>query len=542
MPRHQPHLSGAATAFALCVLAGCSSLQPQPATTDQIRDRVVTDQLAMYDAQEPVKGPITFYQASARALKYNLDYRLKLMESALAANLRDVSTNALLPQLVASAGYSYRSNDSGGTSIGIEDRQVSLRPSTSEQRYHELVSLGMTWNLIDFGMAYYRTQQRSDQMLMAEERRRKVAQNVLQDVRNAYWRALSAQRLKPEVDQLIARTQAALRNAHEAQDKGLMPRQDVLAYQRALLDAISLLTVRRQDLEFAQAELVALMSLPPGTPLVLADTNDGALPLPPLSTPQPTLELIALQNRPEIMEEWYRKRVNENDIKIAKAQLWPNIGIDMNVNYDSNTYLYNNYWAAIGVRVSLNLFRLLQLPALNEQAASQEQTDNLRRMALSMAILTQVRIGSLRYQLALQELNFADDSLRVDHDLLDYANAARTASIGSELEVIRAEGRYLLSRYLREAAYSDCQSAWGRLYNSLGYDVMPDAIAKDDVDTLALEIKRTMTRQEEYLPRLPAPDSAAPLAPFGQTSPPAPPVAQPLVAQPAGASDALSVR
>src|ERR1700754_985803 len=84
MPRHQPHLSGAATAFALCVLAGCSSLQPQPATTDQIRDRVVTDQLAMYNAQEPVKGPITFYQAAARALKYNLDYRLKLMESALA--------------------------------------------------------------------------------------------------------------------------------------------------------------------------------------------------------------------------------------------------------------------------------------------------------------------------------------------------------------------------------------------------------------------------------------------------------------------------
>jgi outer membrane protein TolC len=521
MQNHHVRLLGATLACTLSVLSGCSSLQPRPATSDEIRQRVVTDQLAMYDNQEPVSGPITFYEAAARALKYNLDYRLKLLESALAANLRDVSTNALLPQFVASAGYSARSNDSGGTSIGIEDRQVSLRPSTSEQRYHQLYGLGMTWNLIDFGMAYYRTQQKSDQILMAEERRRKVAQNVLQDVRNAYWRALSAQRLKPEVDQLIARTQTALREAHEAQDKGLMPRQDILAYQRALLDAISLLTVRRQDLEFAQAELAALMSLPPGTPLVLADTQEGALPLPPLSTPEPTLELIALQNRPEIMEEWYRKRVNENDIKIAKAQLWPNVGIDMNVNYDSNAYLYNNYWAAIGLRVSLNLFRLLQLPALNEQQASQEQTDNMRRLALSMAILTQVRIGSLRYELALQELDFADDSLRVDRDLLDYANAAHTTSIGSELEVIRAEGRYLLSRYQREAAYSDCQAAWGRLYNSLGYDVMPEAIANDNIETLAQQIKLTMTRQEQNLPRLPAPDSAAPLAPFGQTPGPA---------------------
>ncbi|RKR37645.1 TolC family protein [Paraburkholderia sp. BL17N1] len=551
MHKHQAHLLGATLACTLSVLSGCSSLQPQPVTSDDIRQRVVNDQLTMYDNQEPIKGPLTFYEAAARALKYNLDYRLKLLESALAANLRDVSTNALLPQLVASAGYAARSNDSGGTSIGIQDRQVSLRPSTSEQRFHQVYALGMTWNLIDFGMAYYRTQQKSDQILMAEERRRKVAQNVLQDVRNAYWRALSAQRLKPEVDQLIARTQAALREAHEAQEKGLMPRQDILAYQRALLDAISLLTVRRQDLEFAQAELAALMSLPPGMPLVLADTQDGALPLPPLATPEPTLELIALQHRPEIMEEWYRKRVNENDIKIAKAQLWPNVGIDMNVNYDSNTYLYNNYWAAIGLRVSLNLFRLLQLPALNEQQVTQEQTDTTRRLALSMAILTQVRIGSLRYQLALQELDFANDSLRVDKDLLGYADAARTASIGSELEVIRAEGRYLLSRYQREAAYSDAQAAWGRLYNSLGYDVMPDAIAKDDVETLAQEIRRTMTRQEEYLPRLPAPDSAAPLAPFGQGQPvdvtkdvqttKAPAAVPPIPAQPEGATHASAV-
>ena len=100
------------------------------------------------------------------------------------------------------------------------------------------------------------------------------------------------------------------------------------------------------------------------------------------------------------MEEWYRKRVNENDLKIAKAQLWPNIGIDLSTNYDSNEFLYNNYWAAAGVRVSLNLFKLLQLPALNAQQESQTKTDDMRRLALSMAILTQVRVGVLRYRLS----------------------------------------------------------------------------------------------------------------------------------------------
>ncbi|SOE86917.1 Outer membrane protein TolC [Burkholderia sp. YR290] len=535
MQKHQAQVLSATVACTMLMLSGCSSLQPRPTTREEVRQRVVDDQVSMYSAQEPVTGPITFYEAAARALKYNLDYRLKLLESALASNIRDVSTNELLPQLVASAGYTDRSNDSGGESIGIVDRQVSLRPSTSEERYHKLASLGASWNLLDFGVAYYRTQQKSDQILMAEERRRKVAQNVLQDVRNAYWRALAAQRLKPEVDQLLSRTYVALRAARQAEDRGLLPKQEILAYQRALLDAVSLLTVRRQDLEFAQAELSALMSLPPGTPLVLADTQEGAMPA--VVTPEPQLEQLALQNRPEIMEEWYRKRVNENDIKIAKAQLWPNVGIDASLQYDSNEFLYNNTWSQLGIRVSINLFRLLQLPALNDQAESQRKTDDMRRLALSMAILTQVRIGTLRYQLSLQELDFANDSLRVDQSLLDYARAAHTTSFGSELEVIRAEGRYLLSRYQREAAYSDAQAAWGRLFNSIGFDVMPDAIAKDDIKTLAQEIEKTVVAQQTKQQELPAPqspDPGQPPRPDQQPAQSARPEDHPQLASPGG--------
>src|SRR5690606_12500904 len=128
-------------------------------------------------------------------LKYNLDYRLKLMETALAESLNSVATYEMLPALVAGAGYSYRNNDTGGRSIGIEDRIETLRPSTSQERERTLSNLSFSWNVLDFGVSYYRAQQKADQVLMAEERRRKVVQNVLQDVRNSYWRAVGAQRL-----------------------------------------------------------------------------------------------------------------------------------------------------------------------------------------------------------------------------------------------------------------------------------------------------------------------------------------------------------
>ncbi|MBM7061855.1 TolC family protein [Pseudomonas sp. UL073] len=486
------HLNVAIAASVL--LVGCSSLEPQPYSEQENRQRIVDDQARMYADQEPVTAPITFYEAAARALKYNLDYRLKLMESALASDLRDVSSHEMLPRVVASAGYAGRNNDSGGTSIGIEDREESLRASTSEERYRDLAGLGLSWSLLDFGVAYYRTQQKADQMLMADERRRRVAQNVMQDVRNAYWRALGAQRLMPEVDRLLERTNRALGSAREAEQKGLLPRQEILAYQRALLDSIYLLTVRRQDLEFAQAELSALMSLPAGSRMRLADQAEPALPV--LKDDITALEQLSMENRPEIMEEWYRKRVNANDLKIAKAQLWPNVAVDFGYRYDSNKLLYNSHWTETGVQVSLNLLKLLQLPSLNAAEESQSATDDTRRIALSMAILTQVRVGSLRYQLARQEVEFTDESLRVDRSLLDYANAAKTTSFGSELEVIRAEGRYLLSRYQREAAYSSAQAAWGRLYNSVGLDILPESIEKQDVKTLAREIERTTVARE----------------------------------------------
>jgi len=517
-----------AGAFGLpLLLAACSSVQEQPYTDQERQARIRADQVRMFEAQEPVTGPITFYEAAARALKYNLDYRLKLMESALASDLRDVSSHEMLPRLVASAGYTNRSNDSGGTSIGIEDRQISLRPSTSEERYHKLANLGLSWSLLDFSVAYYRTQQKADQILMAEERRRRVAQNVLQDVRNAYWRALGAQRLLPEVDGLLARTQEALGRARDAQERGLLPRQEVLAYQRALLDSVSLLTVRRQDLEFAQSELRALMSLPPGAPMQLVDMPDA--PMPALGQDIRQLETLAMNRRPEIMEEWYRKRVNERDLTIAKAQLWPNIGINVGAHYDSNDYLYNNHWSASGLDVSINLLKLLQYPSLNAAQSSQAATDDMRRIALSMAILTQVRVGVLRYELARQEVAFADQSLTVDKGLLDYAQAASKTSLGSQLEVIRAEGRFLLSRYQREAAQSSAEAAWGRLYNSVGLDVFPDAIKSHDIPTLSAEIERVMTRWErdDLLASSDAPADAQPgmqpvSAPAGQSATGAP--------------------
>lgn len=489
------------------LLAACGSVTPVSLTQNEIQTRVTADRNAIYANQEPVAAPITFHEASARALKYNLDYRLKLMENALSKNLADVSTYEMLPRLVAGAGYAGRNNDSGGRSIGIEDRVESLRPSTSQERDRTLANLTFSWNVLDFGVSYYRAQQKADQFLMAEERRRKVAQNVMQDVRNSYWRALGAQKLIGRVDTLLEKVNRALAQAKQVEKEGLMPQSQVLAYQRALLDAVNLLTLRRQDLELARAELTALMSIPPGTSYTLADEKEAPLPATPTNIDD--LERMALEKRPEILEESYRKRVTENDIKAAKLLLWPNLSVDAGPSYDSNKYNYNSNWVDVGVRLSWNVLKLAQLPALERAHKSQNETDDLRRMALSMAVLTQVRVGVQRYDLALSELKFAEESLAVDNRLLSFSEKAAKTQFDSRLEVIRAEARALLAEYQRYATYSNAQAAWGRLYNSVGLDVLPDAIAKHDVKTLAQAMQTTTSSWQSQVFKTSASNTSA---------------------------------
>ena len=478
-------------------LAGCGSLAPVPFEQQEIKARVTQDRVEMYADQEPVTGAITFHEAAARALKYNLDYKLKLMESALSRSLHDVSTYEMLPRVVAGAGYAWRNNDSGGTSVGIEDGQVSLRPSTSQERERTLSNLTFSWSVLDFGVSYYRAQQKADQVLMAEERRRKVAQNVLQDVRNSYWRALGAQRLIGRVDALLARVNTALDRARQVEKDGLMPQPQVLAYQRALLDAVNLLTLRRQDLELARAELSALMSIPPGTRYTLAEEKELSLPAVPGNLED--LEQMALEKRPEIMEEWYRKRVTENDIKAAKLLLWPNLSLDAGLQYDSNKYNYNSHWSDLGMRLSWNILKLAQYPALKAAHEHQNKTDDMRRMSLSMAVLTQVRVGVQRYGLSLAELKYAEESLRVDQRLHNFAKAAAQSRSDSELEVIRSEARALLAEYQRYAAYSNAQAAWGRVYNSVGLDVLPATIDSHGIPALAAAMKGTMADWQAHV-------------------------------------------
>ncbi|WP_158307834.1 TolC family protein [Ramlibacter tataouinensis] len=476
------------------IVAGCS-VTPRQATQDEVRQRVKADTQGMHVGQAPIAGPVTLEEAIARTLKYNLDYRLKKMESALALGLNDYAGYDMLPKLLASAGYRDRSNDSGGTSIGIVDRVQSLRPSTSEERNYATASAEFSWNVLDFGVSYYRARQQADQYLVAEERRRKVVQNMVQDVRAAYWRALGAQRLAAQTQEVLERAHLALARSREAETQRVISPAQALNYQRALLDAISLLNQRRQDLEFANRELAALMNVEPGVPFTVADTAEARLPAVPGNVRQ--LEELALLQRPELREEDFKKRITADEARRQLLGMLPGISLEAGRQYSSNDLLFNSAWTQGSARISWNLLQLLALPSLRSAQDQQVRTDEARRMALSMAVMTQLRISVERYRLAVEDFKLADTAAQVDKRLADYARASVAARLDSELEVIRTQARSVLGSYQRANAYAGAQIAFGRLYNSLGFDPLPDNFHQDDIPRLAERVRAHLRATEQ---------------------------------------------
>ncbi len=280
------HSSRRVRAFRLCAIAsslflvGCASTSLKPLPADALAPEALARSAADRAAIAPLDQQLTLPEALARALKYNLDRRTKLIEEAIALNQLDVSRYEMWPKLVAAAGYSNRNNDRIVNSVNSRTGATSLSEAISSERSHVVTDLGLTWNLLDFGLGYYNSRQQADRALVALERRRKAVHLLVQDVRSAYWRALAAQQLQSEITVAIRNAEDALADARKSENERLRSPLDSLRYQRQLLESLRLLEGIQQELASARIELAQLIHAPVGAELHLAPTE--AAPSEPL--------------------------------------------------------------------------------------------------------------------------------------------------------------------------------------------------------------------------------------------------------------------
>lgn len=454
------------------ILGGCASLapQPQPLSSQSLAATNLSDRAAMRAQVEPITAPLTLEEALARALKYNLDRRAKMMEETLALNQLDVSRYDMLPKLLAQAGYSTRNNDRISESRNADNGQLSPSHFISQDKTHNTFELGFTWSLLDLGLGYYGSRQQADRVLIAAEKRRKAMHVLMQDVRTAYWRATSAQKLREDVTRTIAMAEDALEDARKAEAERLRNPLDTLRYQRQVLENLRLLEAIDQELSSAQVELASLINAPLGQPIPLDSREVGQLGAGVQEVPQARLEEVALEQNAELREQHYNARIAREETHRTLVRLFPNVSFSYGLKYDSDSYLVNQNWNEAGLQLSFNLFNLFTGPTQLKLADAGVALADQRRMATQLTVLTQVNLARLQLLNAHKQFDRAEAIYATDRKIAEHVRNREVAAAQSKLDRVSNETAAILSLLRRYQALAQVQLAESRLLANLGLE------------------------------------------------------------------------
>jgi outer membrane protein TolC len=499
-------------------LGGCAFV-PHPLSDAERSAEASQDLAEVFSAQEPLAHALTLEEAFARAMAYNLDERVKLMERQVAERDFEISKYDLLPKVIGTAGASTRNNVLGSSSVSVfPPFTQTLSPSTSTDRDLKFADLTTSWNILDFWVSYYNSKQQADRVLVAEEQRRRVLQGLFQDVRRVFWRAASAQRLSNDVRDATREAQKALESSR--QSEALKAPIDALRYQKALLDAIRDLQFVQEQLAVSKTELAALINLPPGTPYSVAVPR--SLKIEGLKLPVRQMEDVALVRNPDVREASYQVRISVEETHKMLARNLPGINFSYGPNFDSNSFLVNNTWNAGAVRLSANLISILSIPEQMKRGHLAEDTAITRRQALSMAVLAKLHIAYQQYLAAAREYRWADQLASVDRKLFQQISNRTETDAQSELERVSARVSAVQSDLRRYRDYAEAQAALGRLYDAVGIDPVPNEVTSLDISSLSAAIRRSASDWENHrLDRLSqaAPDAAVARETTPETAP-----------------------
>lgn len=472
------------------------NMAPEPFAPTEFYQRAQQEIHHMFAQQTPLCGELDFSQAMARGLQYNLDNRVKQVNTAIQAGQMQLAEFAMLPELGLSASVYNRNNDNatfGSNPNGTPSNIIAF----GADRTIRSARAGVKWNIIDLGLGYVKAREEGDRLLIAEEESRQQLQKLVQDIRVAYWSAYSAQQLSCELQEF----QKVLDNARELlvvalKDK-IIPKEDILNYQSSLLDGNRRLVQLEDKLKRSQLVFKYLINLPLDQPIFLKK--------PPISITKvqnlkdldfEKLDAITLVNRPELRSQGYQRRIAKLGTKTAILQALPGITFNDGRNYSSNSFLVNKFWNDRSIEASWNIVNLAALPVTLGVAKTKTKFESLKFMALTLGALNETRIAYAHYQSLTKEYFVAhrqtENATRM-HKLL---HDRELSSLASKQQVILAKLHMLFAKMDEVLLMSDVSTALGQLYIASGFDVLPlEATCATPEEVLCM-IEKNLSMQE----------------------------------------------
>jgi outer membrane protein TolC len=501
---HKKNFKLLATSLAVFTLAGCANLKPEALQDADIVKQAQTVKGKQTAAVEAINGPLSLEEAIARAVKYNAERQVRIMEEAMAYGTLDLANFDMLPKFMANAGYRSRDSDLLTNLRAGPNSPITPGSTLSSSRQATTTDLSFTWSLLDFGQSYYAAKQSGDRVMIATERRRKALHNLVQDVRTAYWRVVAAEKLGQSVRDTMQEAEAALKGSEAAESSAMRSPLEPLRFQRQLLENLRMLELVEHELSSARVELATLAALPSGSNFTVvepqAQINTKWLDMNPAD-----MELQAVVNNPDMRESLYNARIARDEAKRAMLKMFPGITFSYGNRTTNDEYIVNQRWNEAGAQISFNLMGILSAPTAKRLADMGISMADQRQVATQMAVISQVHIARLNYANAAKQYMRSDKIARVDSRMAEVVTARAKAESQSRQDSVAQQTASILSALRRYQALSNAQAAASRLQATLGLEPVVMAAEGKPLPEVVQAVQQSLKNWEAgELPKLPA--------------------------------------
>ncbi len=449
-------------------VSGCTV----PTEEEELKTRMINASMDMevYNSMKPelIQG-VDLNKAISLGLTYNLELWLSKQELAIQKELKSGAIANMLPKLTADINMGLRDSFSASNSVGLFSGQEAqnVTYSHSDMKQHTYGGVNLLWNVLDFGVSYYRVRQQGSKTLHALHEIRRIKQKLAYDISQAYWQCVTLEIIVERGKAIKAKINSELDSISESQGNGRISASVAIERRYPLKSQLIKLDNYTEMYNTSKLRLAQLMGLPIGAEFSLIYHIDNN---PTLDLDVEALETQALNRRPELFQEDLQEAITHDEARATILSMLPSPQLFLNPSGDDNKYLYYNSWLSAGMNVTWNL---LEVPNKIFKAKSEyKRMDFIRkkRMALAVAIITQLRIAAIEYDFAItrytQLKDLASDSAQITINTQEAAKSGK----GKKSLVINKEIDALRDFAASMEAYSRVMIAKARISNTIGID------------------------------------------------------------------------
>ncbi len=304
-----------------------------------------------------------------------------------------------------------------------------------------------------------------------EEEYNKDKQQLIYNIKNAYWNLFKAKKVKEVTDQNVEQVKAHLMNVQNFYEQGLSTKNDLLKVQVQLSESQLRQIDAKNAVKLAQINLYNVIGIPLNTNSEIPDSVD--IRTKEANDLDDYIEK-ALDNRPELKTMQYNIKAGEAGVTLAESNWYPQIYLAGNYYYSKPNQRifpaqnkFKDTWD-VGVSVSVDLWNWGSTVDKTDQAEAQLEEAKDSYKIVKDNIVLEVNSNYLNLVQSKDKIAVAEESVkqakenyRVTDETFKKGLALNSDLLDSEVALLQANTNYI-------QALVDYELATAKLEKSIG--------------------------------------------------------------------------